>query len=173
MSRCGVKSEAARRSAAAGTTAAAWSTGSTMATSLERSESLALPSDSEVSETRSMAAWASSAGTSSAGHHLEDRRTGTAPHRLRSLLRYSEGRTTTGQAASSRVGLLTRPVEGGRSQRVKKASFGSSSTIKPSCSSGAVPVVGSVSRSTRCVLRRKRRHRPALTGKSQAMWRQV
>ena len=37
---------------------------------------------------------------------------------------------------------------------MKKASFGSSSTVKPSCSSGAVPEVGKMSRSTRCVLRR-------------------
>ena len=85
-----------------------------------------------------------------------------------------EHRQTIGPpAAPLHVPSPTRLVDGGRSQRVKKASFGSSSTVKPSLSSGAVPEVGRMSRSTRCVLRRKRRQRPAFTGSSQAIGRQV
>ena len=72
----------------------------------------------------------------------------------------------------SRAPTPAKPSDGGRSQRAKKASFGSNSTVKPSCTSGSVPEVGKMSRSTRCVLRRKRRQRPVVTGRSQATGRQ-
>ena len=179
LSRCGVKSEAVSRSPAEGTTAAAWSTGSTMATSLEWSESPALSEDSEVSETRSMGAWESSAGTSSAGASSGESIAGPAPPPISSGSGESVGSARGGppvgspSAGASPAGGLTRPEEGGRPHRVKKASLGSSSTTKPSCSSGAVPALGSLSRSTRCVLRRNRRQRPSFTGSSQAIGRQV
>ena len=58
-----MKPEAARRLATQETSAAVWSIGSTTATTLESSDSLELPVDSEDSETRSTGAWASPAGT--------------------------------------------------------------------------------------------------------------
>ena len=82
---------------------------------------------------------------------LEHRQTRAATYWLRQVLRFSGGPPVgSPPAAPCRVPSPARPVDGGCPKG--EESFRSSSTVKRSSSSGAVPEVSRMSRSTRCVL---------------------